>query len=309
MSDKETFSDISLRLLEIFAAMMRCSTTVETAEHLKISQPAVSSSLRQLETQLGITLFTRTGRRLQPTPEAQELYSEIQPMFGIVRSFTTRAQELRIGRRGRLRVMATPPLGYSVGPVALRNLTASRPEATISYDVRRLENVVQAVSTGQADIGLVLNAERIETVNSDLLQRRNMVVLMPEDHPLASSEAVTPESLMPYPMIGIDVASQLGRLLKVGFDVSGVAYAPRIDVRYCQTAAALVASGMGVTVVDPYSAAPYLGRGLITRPFMPVREVSAVMLTRKGVPHSAILSSFMEELRRVVETAPRGLAF
>jgi DNA-binding transcriptional LysR family regulator len=192
--------------------------------------------------------------------------------------------------------------------VALRNLTASRPEATISYDVRRLENVVQAVSTGQADIGLVLNAERIETVNSDLLQRRNMVVLMPEDHPLAISEAVTPESLMPYPLIGIDVASQLGRLLKVGFDVSGVAYAPRIDVRYCQTAAALVASGMGVTVVDPYSAAPYLGRGLIIRPFMPVREVSAVMLTRKGVPHSAILSSFMEELRRAVETAPRGLA-
>lgn len=301
MNEKESFSDVSLRLLEIFAAMMRCSTTVETAEHLKISQPAVSASLRQLETQLGITLFTRSGRRLQPTSEAKDLYEEIRPMFGIIRSFTTRAKDLRTGRTGRLRIMATPPLGYSVGPIALRNFRAARPDTTISYDVRRLENVLDAVSTGQVDIGLVLNAERLETVNSELLQHQQMVVLLPKDHALADEPFVTPEQLVRYPLVGIDVASQLGRLLSVGFDVSGVLYEPQVDVRYCQTAAALVAAGMGVTIVDPYSAAPYLTRGLVVRPFMPAREVGAVMLTRKGVPHSGILFSFMAELRKAAE--------
>ena len=67
MAKVEDMPDVSLRLLEIFAAMMRCSTTVETAEFLGVSQPAVSAGLRQLESQLGITLFERTGRRLQPS--------------------------------------------------------------------------------------------------------------------------------------------------------------------------------------------------------------------------------------------------
>ena len=76
MAKIEDMPDVSLRLLEIFAAMMRCSTTVETAEFLGVSQPAVSAGLRQLENQLGITLFERTGRRLQPTAEARDLFEE-----------------------------------------------------------------------------------------------------------------------------------------------------------------------------------------------------------------------------------------
>ncbi|MBY6092702.1 LysR family transcriptional regulator [Maritimibacter alkaliphilus] len=290
--------EVSLRLLEIFAAMMRCTTTVETAEFLGISQPAVSAGLRQLENQLGFSLFERTGRRLTPTGEANDLFEEIRPLFGILRSFSTRARDIRSGRVGRLRVMATPPLGYSLGPRALQAFHAARPEVTISYDVRRLENVLDAIQTGQADIGLVLNAERLETVNSEIIQRSQMVVLMPEDDPLAEGAFVTAEALTGRQIVGIDQASQLGRLVAKGFAQGGGQYRPGIEVRYCQTASALVADGMGVTVTDPYSAEPYLDRGLVSRPFMPTLEVSASMLTRKGVPHSGLLLSFMEELRR-----------
>lgn len=62
MAEIEQKPDISLRLLEIFGAMMRCETTVEAAEQLGISQPAVSNGIRQLENQLGVTLFERLHR-------------------------------------------------------------------------------------------------------------------------------------------------------------------------------------------------------------------------------------------------------
>ncbi|KMK68975.1 LysR family transcriptional regulator [Puniceibacterium sp. IMCC21224] len=290
--------DVSLRLLEIFAGMMQCATTVETAEFLGISQPAVSTGLRQLENQLGLSLFERTGRRLSPTLEARDLFEEIRPLFGILRSFSTRAQNLRSGQIGRLRVISTPPLGYSLGPRALRSFNAARPDVTVSYDVRRLENVLDAVQMGLADIGLVLNNERPETVNSELLARSQMVVLMQEHDPLAAEPFVTAKMLSGTPIVGIDQASQLGRLVSRGFALGGGTYRPGVEVRYCQTAAALVAEGMGMTVVDPYSAEPYLCRGLVTRPFSPACEVRAQILTRKGVPHSGLLLTFMEELRR-----------
>ncbi|SNR68789.1 LysR family transcriptional regulator [Puniceibacterium sediminis] len=306
MTRQGDMPDVSLRLLEIFAGMMRCATTVETAEFLGISQPAVSAGLRQLETQLGISLFERAGRRLSPTMEARDLFEEIRPLFGILRSFSTRARDMRSGRIGRLRVMSTPPLGYSLGPKALRAFHAARPDVTVSYDVRRLENVLDAVQTGLADIGLVLNEEKLETVNSELLGRSHMVVLMPESDPLASEDSVTAKMLSGRSIVGIDQASQLGRLVARGFDVGGESYRCGIEVRYCQTAAALVAEGMGVTVVDPFSAEPYLGRGLVARPFSPACEVRALILTRKGVPHSGLLLNFMEELRRQLAASDSG---
>ncbi|MCI5042247.1 MAG: LysR family transcriptional regulator [Donghicola eburneus] len=297
MAKIEDMPGVSLRLLEIFAAMMRCSTTVETAEFLGVSQPAVSAGLRQLESQLGITLFERTGRRLQPTAEARDLFEEIRPLFGLLRSFSTRARDMRSGRVGRLRVIATPPLGYSIGPKALRAFLSDRPNVTVAYDVRRLSNVLEAIETGQADVGLVLNAEKLETVNSEIVQRSQMVVLLPEDDPLAEQSTIAAEDLEGRQIVGIDQASQLGRLVAKGFALGSAPYEPQIEVRYCQTAAALVADGMGLTVVDPYSAQPYLQRGLVARPFMPACEIRASVLTRKGVPHSSTLLGFMEAIR------------
>ncbi len=88
--------------------MMRCQTTVEAAEQLGISQPAVSNGLRQLERELGITLFERAHRRLEPTAEALSLYEEIRPLFGVLRSFSLRARDIRQGKSGRIRIVATP---------------------------------------------------------------------------------------------------------------------------------------------------------------------------------------------------------
>ncbi|MDB6454195.1 helix-turn-helix domain-containing protein [Falsirhodobacter sp. 20TX0035] len=82
MSDAGPDPEISLRLLEIFAAMMRSSTTTEAAKILHISQPAVSAGLRQLEANLGLRLFERRSRRLDPTNDAHTLYKEISPLFG-----------------------------------------------------------------------------------------------------------------------------------------------------------------------------------------------------------------------------------
>lgn len=308
MSEPELPPPTSMRLLEIFAAMMGNRTTVATAEALGISQPAVSAGLRQLETQLGLTLFERTGRHLEPTFEARHLYEEIRPLFGILRSFSMRARDLRAGKVGRLRVIATPPPGYSVVPAALRRFLAVRPDVTVSYDVRRLNTVIHAVETGQADIGVGLAEGRIPSVHNEEIGRGQMVALLPGDHPLAAREAIDVREFGAETFIGIERESNLGQLIANIFAAAHAIYHPQLETRYCQTAAALVASGMGLSIVDQWSAQPYLGQapgadglhgqaGLVVRPLVHGNEIRCMMFTRRGVPHSQLLKDFMEELR------------
>lgn len=288
--------DVSLRLLEIFAAMMRCSTTVETADMLKISQPAVSSGLRQLEVQLGITLFERSARRLTPTAEARELYEELRPIFGLMRGFSQRARDLRMGLSGRMRVVSTPPLGHSVAPIALQRLLRDGPDVTVSFDVRRLDEVIDAVHSGAADIGFALAQDRLDQVNTEILRRSHMVALVPTDSVWATRPHVTPEDLQGAAIVGLDQESNLGQLLRAAFQQAGVPYAPRIEVRYAQTATVLVRQGVGVAIVDPYSALA-CGPDLTVRPFLPACEVRAVMFTRRGVPHSGLMHLFIAQVR------------
>ncbi|QEW18701.1 HTH-type transcriptional activator CmpR [Marinibacterium anthonyi] len=297
MTSEGGLPDVSLRLMEIFAAMMRCATTVEAAEQLRISQPAVSAGLRQLETQLGLTLFERTGRRLQPTAEARALHEEIRPIFSLMRGFSQRARDMKLGMAGRLKVIATPPLGYSVAPVALRRFLENRPDVSVAFDVRRMQQVKEAVQSGQADIGLALDHDRDVAVNTDVLQRAHMVALVPRGGALADKANLTALDLQDQPLVGLEMASNMGQLVRTAYEQVGATYAPRIEVRYCATATVLAAQHLGVTVVDPYSATTHATDALVCKPFLPACEVKAVMYTRRGVPHSGLLHSFMSDLR------------
>lgn len=289
-------NDLSLRLLEVFGAVMLQRTTVDAAEDLGISQPAVSLAIKQLEKQLGFSLFERRSQRLVPTEEARSLFSRIEPILLQLRSVESHVQDLRNGTAVNLRIMATPPLGHSVIPKVLRSYLAERLGVTVEYDVRRMEHVIEEVEVGSAELGLVLGLERHQAVDVRVLQSERMVAMVPSDHPLATAEVITPADCAAYGHIGLDQVSRLGVLLRYAFQSDGVPYLPRVLVRYCHTSAVLASVGMGVSIVDRFTAMSMTGHRLVVRPFLPEIWVGACLLTRPDTPMSRLASGLVEAL-------------
>jgi len=285
-------NDLSLRLLEIFGTLMQYQTTVAAAQELGISQPSVSTAIKQLECQLGFGLFERRKTRMVPTDDARSLYQEIEPLFEQLRSVESRVRDLRGGSVGKLRIMATPPLGHSVVPGAFLSFLKERPGVTVQYDVRRMEHVIDAVAIGAADIGLCLGLDDHPGVTVQRLRTDRMVAVMREDHPLADLSVIGPKDVGSTGLIGLDPASRLGHLLQNAFAHCGVPYTPQVLVRYCHTAAVLAHSGGGVAVVDSYTAGFMPNFNLIARPFDPPIPISACMLTRPDRPRSVLAEAF-----------------
>jgi len=296
-------NDLSLRLLEIFGAVIVHQTTVHAAADLGISQPAVSLAIKQLEEQLGFDLFERRNRRLQPTQEARILFAEIEPIFLNLRSLESRVRDLRAGRAGKLRVMATPPLGHSVVPQALRRFLESRDDVTVQYDVRRMENVIEEVELGTVDIGLVLSLESHPAIDVSVLQTDQMVALVPKGHPLCKSDVISPADCVEHDHIGLDRASRLGLMLRRAFEQRGTPYTPRVVVRYCHTAAVLANAGNGVAIVDHYTPSLITNMDLEVRKFEPSINVPACLLTRKDTPLSRLSTEFVREIKSVMAGA------
>jgi len=294
-------NDLSLRLLEVFGTLMLHQTTVDTATELGISQPAVSLAIKELEKQLGFALFERVKQRLHPTGEARSLFVEIEPLLGMMRSIESHVRDLRDGTEGKLRVMATPPLGNAVVPAALKQFVTGRPNVTVNYDVGRMDDVIDAVETGSVEIGLVLALEQHPAVHVRAIRRYRLCALVPSGHPLSRHERIDAIDAEQHGFIGLDRRSRLGLLLEAAFARAGIAHQPRVVVRNCHTAAMLADAGIGLAIVDPFTAAFVRDLDLVQVPFEPAVDFPACLLTRTDMPLSRIGDAFVSDVEAVLE--------
>jgi len=296
---------VNLRLIEIFRAVMQSHTTVGAARALQISQPAVSSAIRHLESQLGFTLFDRVGNRLSATEEAKILFQNSESIVLLSRALSHTVEELKNERLGQLRIVATPQLGHSVLPAAINDLLRQRPKVKVFFDVRRSYNVVEIIESRAADIGFAIALERELDQKLHMLSvaRVEMVCLAPADHPLAKRKAVTPSDILAHPLIGLELGSRLSPLVLSAFKQAGVPYRTAVEVRYSETACLLVQAGVGVAVVDLFSAMAQArqGSGLKIIPFKPTIEVEAFAVSARNRVPSRLALLLVEETRKSIE--------
>ncbi len=286
---------MNLRQLEIFRAVVRHRTTVAAAKELALSQPAISNALKAMEASAGFTLFDRINNRLFPTSEAMTLFKESDAIFALHAKFSTRVRDLRDTRAGQLAIVATPPLAYSIIPIALKRFLSVRPQTRIFFDVRRYEGVIEGTVNRVAELGFVLGFDHNPGIASRSVYDGEMVCVFAKRHPLSKKRAVTPADLMAHPLIGLERGTRLGEAVRGSYASSGAAYAPTVEVRYCNSACVLAAAGVGVAIVDPLSARHGDSHGLAIRPFRPRTAVAAHVLWSEAQPLSRIARAFLDE--------------
>ena len=99
---------VNLELYRVFYTVARCGSLTKAAEELFISQPAVSQAVKQLETQLGTTLFNRTHRGMELSVQGGKLiYKKVEDALGLLESAENTLIELKTSATGTIRVGAT----------------------------------------------------------------------------------------------------------------------------------------------------------------------------------------------------------
>ena len=295
---------MNLRQLEILRALVRSRTTVAAAQDLGLSQPAVSNALKTMEAQVGFALFERVNNRLFPTTEALALYKEAEAIFALHANLESRVRDLRDSRSGHLRIVATPPLAYSVIPPALNRFLAARPKLQVYFDVRRYEGIIESIASRVTELGFALGLSSHSGIASEVVHRGEMVCVMPADHQLAALPAISPRDLAPFPFIALERGTRLGEAVRKSFELAGAPFRHTVEVRYCNTACVLAAAGVGVSVVDPFSPRLDGSNGLAIRPFTPQTPAVAYVLWSEAQPLSRLARAFLQEIRSTAQDGP-----
>lgn len=292
---------MNLRQLETFRAIMIAGSTQAAARVLNVSQPAVSRMLIHTESALGVSLFERKKGRLVATEEAHLLHREIEPLFLAVEAAQSRIHDIRDGRTGSIRVVATPSLATSVVASGLKSLLRQSPDIRISLDVRRWEMLATQLEANSADIGFVLTTGDRPELKSIPLMTARMVCIMPEDHPLAARRAINPDDLIGQPFITLARSSPLGDLTAHALGQVADRVATVCETRYCNTACSLVQNRIGIALVDQFSVASQVFPGIVTRAFEPEIPVTAFAVLSRNRSASRLTERLIREVRHQLE--------
>lgn len=277
--------------LEYMAAVTRLGSLRRAGEALHISQPALSETLRKLESELGVTLLDRQRSGARISVDGRELLPHIVDILEAVDRLRAAANEQHRSRR-MLRVgtvgAATVPLLMPAIDAFQRSRSGTQIEVltTIQGDIHR------ALLEGALDLGLVnlLDGDDPESdlVTVELLRGRPLVCCR-ADSPLAELDAIDVDRLRGEPLIVMRAGYVMHRFVHrlFGTDVPEFAF----STDGAELGKLMVAQGLGVTILPDYSVAgdPLVASGVLTH--RPLAEgstgVSLVMQTRpvRHVPH------------------------
>ncbi|HWL73011.1 MAG TPA: LysR substrate-binding domain-containing protein, partial [Burkholderiaceae bacterium] len=163
----------------------------QAAEKLRLSQPALSRSIRELEAELGVKLLERTSLGVEPTAYGKALILRSKIVDSELRQAKDDIAQLRTATHGDLRVGATPLAAFSLLPVVLARFRASRPHARVSITDGMGSGLLNQLRQGDLDFVFGRIDETIDRheFNVDILFHDSLVVIARRTHPLARTRA------------------------------------------------------------------------------------------------------------------------
>lgn len=260
---------MNFRQIEAFRAVMTGGSTKNAAGLLGVSQPAVSRLIAQLERALRFPLFDRSQGRLKPTPEAYLFLDVADDAFRALERVDRRAQDIRDGQSGALKLAVMPALALGFLPAVLRDFARDQPDAQVTLHIPPSERIEEWAISQQIDIGIVADPNPHVGVEIEPFCHERYRLATPAGHRLASRALVDPRDLEGERIIAFQSHLRMRRLLEEAFALHGVAPQIAVETQYSAAIAALVAQGVGVGLIDPFTAADFAARGVVAVPFEP----------------------------------------
>ncbi|WP_180900597.1 LysR substrate-binding domain-containing protein [Martelella soudanensis] len=291
---------MNLRQIEVFRVVMTNGTTARAAEVLHISQPAISKTIQELERSLGFALFLRVKGRLHPTPEGQLFFREVEHAFLGLAHLRGAAARIRDFGSGELRIACLSALSTNILPRAMKRFMARNPNIAITFQARMSSTVRDLVASGQFDLGVVADEIDKTGVTFTEFARFRVAVAIPEGHPLERLDTVRPNDLAGHPFIALAPEDTTRAEAEDLFQAAGVKMKTVIETPYSTTICSMVAAGIGIGLVDPLTAEPYLGRGLVLKPFEPEMHFRTLLITPPNRLPSRHLEEFVADLKAEV---------
>jgi LysR family transcriptional regulator, hca operon transcriptional activator len=285
---------MELRHLRYFVAVAEeKSITVAAKRRLRTAQPSLSRQLRELETEVGATLMTRSASGIELTAAGRAFLDHARLALAQVEAAAAAA------RRAAHPEERTLALGFLSGcepqwlPGVMHVLREELPRIEVSISSKHSPQLAEGLATGKLDAAFLRPEARYPDLVYKLLVREPLIVVLPSDHRLASRAAIDLKDLAGETFIGMaDQAPVLRSIIEDYIRRSGVDLQPAHRVEYLSMAISLVASTRGVALLPDF-ARNFLTLSVIARPLAGEAPSIDLVLGYHKANNAPLLKTFL----------------
>lgn len=313
---------MDLRHTRTFVTVAELGTVSKAAVRLRIAQPALSRQISDLEQELGLKLFDRVGRRLLLTSEGEQLLNDCRDLLSYATALNERAQVLRGGDVGVLKVAASPQHIESVFSQFLPRYAQRFPNVHVKVSEGSGSEILSMLERGEIHLAQnLLHAVQLDPQRF-AIQPLGPVELLAACHPLlrlGTTSTIKVDYLAPHPLLLLDSGFGFRRAFDAACRLAGVEPKIRFESRSPHTLLALAEAGHGVAIIPSALRTHRYDLRIfgVTYRGKPLREPLSILWDkRRPLPRYAILFCEMwtEHVREVfpitrpseLETGPKA---
>lgn len=267
------------------------------AEQLALTQPAVSQHIKQLEKDLGITLFLRGGGKIKPTPEGKLV---IQYAERVVSLYEHLQQQLKDQKRNisRLRVGITHTSESNIVTEVLAKYAEQDENLRITIRTDTLNNLYTLLKAYKIDIAIVEGGVQDSSINSIMLDTDFLVCAVSNENPLAKKRIITLEELKRERLILRLPSSATRNLFAANLESRNISldeFNVTLEVDNIATIKDLVRRNYGVSILPRSACMDELKKGKMT--VLPIEDLSMIremnILYHQSFNHPEILQGIV----------------
>lgn len=272
---------MDLRHLRYFMTVATERNFTRAAERLGMAQPPLSRQIRELEEELGTTLFVRNSRPVALTDAGRLLFDLAQDTLNSVSRLKESMRRFAEGQRQRFVIGFVGSTIYGLVPTMIRSFRSRAPELDVDLVEMNTLAQMKALSDGRIDAGIGRLVFEDAAIDRLIIEREPLVAAVPSEHHLAADSTplslrdLLDETLILYPS---DPRPSYADHVLGLFRQHGAAPRAVREVRELQTALGLVAAHAGISVV-PHAIQRLRRDDIVYRPILEQDAISPIILS------------------------------
>ncbi|MBE7417835.1 MAG: LysR family transcriptional regulator [Ideonella sp.] len=292
-----------LTTLNLVLAIADTRSITRGAEREALALAAASKRLSDLESRLGVNLFERRARGVEPTEAGRALVRHIRSLQASLHALESEVVEFARGIKGHLRVVANASAIAEHLPADLAAFARAHPGIRISLEELTSADVQTALVEGHADAGIFVAPLREAALQCRAYREGTLAILVPRGHALARRAGHSFDALLEHDIVGLHAGAAAQQQMRERAAALGRTLNARMQVHGFDAIAQLVEAGLGVAVL-PAVVAERFAKVFRVQP-LELREPWARRSYLLAVRQQAVLPP---PLQRFVDFLGRGAA-
>jgi DNA-binding transcriptional LysR family regulator len=292
---------VELRHLRYFVAVAEELNFSRAARRLRMAQPPLSVAIRQLEQELGATLFERTSREVKLTNAGETLLVGARRTLAEAEATVMATRRVAAGEVGMVRLAHNWSAGFETLPILGRALAASHPDLDLHTEEMRPSRMTEALRAGAIDVALALYPDVVADFAYEPIRSERIVAVLSDTHPLAREGELHLDLLADeYLLFPRDVAPRLHDFYvnlcrRAGFE-------PKHSAESARSRWILGTWDLSTVALVPESVSGHLPRGAVAVPITAPPSRLETQLVWRSDDRSAALATVVEVARAAFTT-------